>query len=103
MLEPYVAGERVCITRSYEVPDEYFYFYSWIIEDFMICIPFTYFKSDLLKTLNVAPSQLRPNNWDFIKAFKLVWKMVDITHTLDLFFSFFELKGAVKEFGFPLA
>lgn len=67
-----------------------------MIGDFKIRIPFTDFESDLLKTLNIAHSQLCPNGWGFIKAFKIVCDTMDITHTLGLFFSFFELKGEEK-------
>lgn len=96
VLEPSVVRERVCITRSNGVPNEYFYFYLGVIEDFKICIPSTDFESDLLKTINVVPSQLRPNGWDFIKVFELVCETVDIIPTLGLFLSFFKLKGAEK-------
>lgn len=74
VLEPCVVGERVCITRQKGVSDEYFYFYSVVIENFKICIPFVDFESDLPKTLNIAPSQLRPDDWGFIKDFGLVCK-----------------------------
>ena len=47
VLEPCAVGERVCITQPKGVPDEYFYFYSGVIEEF------TDFESDLLKTQNV--------------------------------------------------
>lgn len=82
MLEPCVVGERVCITQPNGVSDEYFYFYLGVAEDFKIRIPFTEFEFDLLKTINIAPSQLRPNGWDFIKAFELVFEMVSITPLL---------------------
>lgn len=62
VLEPCVVGERVYITRPKGVSDEYFYFYSGVIEDFKIRIHFTNFEPDMLKTLNIAPSQLRPND-----------------------------------------
>lgn len=39
-----------------------FLFFSRVIEDFKIQIPFYAFTYDLLKTLNVAPFQLRPNS-----------------------------------------
>ena len=78
------------------MPNEYFYFYSGVIEDFKIRIPFTDFESDLLKTLYVAPSQLHPNGYGFTKAFELVCETMDITPTLGLFLSFFDLKGAEK-------
>lgn len=64
--------------------------------DFKIRIPFTDFEFGLLKTLNIAPSPLYPNGWGFIKAFEMVCDAMDITSTLGLFFSFFELKGMEK-------
>lgn len=48
ILEPGVTSERMCIIRPKEVSDEYFYFYSGIIEDFKIRFPFTDFEYDLL-------------------------------------------------------
>lgn len=89
MLEPYVIGERVCITHPNGVSDEYFYFYLGVIEYFKICIPFTAFKYGLLQTLKISPSQLCPNGWGFVKVFELVWETMSITSTLGLFFSFF--------------
>lgn len=45
------------------VKDEYFHFYVKVLEDFKIHLPFNDFEFDLLKTLNVAHSQLCPNSW----------------------------------------
>lgn len=87
-----MVGERVCITRPRGVPEEYFYFYSEVIEDFKIHIPFTDFEYDLIKTLNIVLSQLHLNGRGFIKAFELVCEAVNIIPILGLFFSFFELK-----------
>lgn len=70
--EPCAVGERVCITRPRGVSSEYFYFYSGAIKDFKTSIPINDFEFDLLKTLNISHSQLRPNEWGFIKAFELV-------------------------------
>lgn len=96
ILEPCVAGERVYIILPKEVSDEYFYFYSRVIEDFKVRFPFTDFESDLLKTLNIAPSQLLLNEWRFIKAFEIVYDVIAIVPTLGLFFSLFKLKGAER-------
>lgn len=62
ILEYCIKGERVCITRPRGVSDEYFNFYSRVIEDFKIRIPFSDFEYDLLKTLNITPSQIHPNS-----------------------------------------
>lgn len=70
VLEPYVVGERVCITRPKGVSDGYFYFYSGKIEDFKICIPFIAFEYDLIQTQNIDPSQLRQNGWVLLKLLR---------------------------------
>lgn len=55
ILGPCIQGERVIMTRSREVSDEYFYFYIGVIEYFKIWISFTNFEFDLLTILNIAP------------------------------------------------
>lgn len=60
-LEPCVVSERVYITHPKGVSDEYFYFYSGVIMDFKVRIPFNNFELKLLKALNISHSQLRPN------------------------------------------
>lgn len=102
MLEPGVVGERVCITQPKGVSDEYFYFYSGVTKDLKIRIPFNAFESDLLQTLNIGPSKLRPNGWGLIKAFELICEMVSITPTLGLFFLSLNKRGKIKEVGSPL-
>lgn len=77
--------------------DDYFYFYSGVIEDFKDRFPNSDFEFNLHKTLNIAHSQLCTNVWGFIKAFDIVCDTMDIMPTLGLVFSFFELKGAKKE------
>lgn len=96
ILEPCVKSEMVCTIRPKEVSYEYFHFYSGVIEDFKVRFPFTDFEFVLLKTLDIAPWQLCSNGWGFIKAFEIVCNTIDILTTLDLFFSFFEIKGAVR-------
>lgn len=102
VLEPCILDERVCITWPTELLGDCCYFYFGVIEDFNICIPFTDFESDLLKILNTASSLLHLNGWGFIKAFEVVYEVVDIIPTLGLVFFFFELKGPTREDEFPL-
>ncbi|PNX80047.1 hypothetical protein L195_g036042 [Trifolium pratense] len=51
-------------------PPHYFYMYTSVIQLLNIWLPFTPFEVSMLRTLNVAPSQLHPNSWAFIKAFE---------------------------------
>ncbi|BAU01190.1 hypothetical protein VIGAN_11037100 [Vigna angularis var. angularis] len=44
---------------------------------------------DVLKTLNVAPTQLHPNSWGYIQAFAVMCQALAINPTVALFFYFF--------------
>jgi hypothetical protein len=47
----------------------------------------------ILRVLNVAPTQLSPNSWSFIKAFELVCFGLDIYEpSVAVFFSFYHIK-----------
>lgn len=70
VLEQCIPGERVCIVRPRRVKDEYFHFYARVLEDFKIHVPFTDFKSDLLRTINTYPYELRPNSWGLLRLLK---------------------------------
>lgn len=70
VLEPCIPRECVCIVRPRGVKDEYFYFHVGVLEDFKIHLPFADFESRLLRTLNTALSQLRPNIWGLSRLSK---------------------------------
>lgn len=76
VLEPWKNAERVCIFRPGGVADDHFYFYIGVLEDSKIHIPFSDFEAELLIVLNIAPSQLCPNGWGFIKAFGVVCEYI---------------------------
>lgn len=81
------AKEFVLLVQE-EYQTSIFNFYLGMIEDFKTLILFTDFEPDLLKILNIAPSQLHSNGWGFIKFFEIVYEAMDIILTLSLFFSF---------------
>jgi len=43
--------------------------------------------------LNVAPAQLHPNSWAFIRAFTLLMGYLGLTPSVDVFLRFFEAKS----------
>ncbi|RDX75010.1 hypothetical protein CR513_45160, partial [Mucuna pruriens] len=53
-------------------PDEapFFYIYEPIFSKLGLKLPFTTFERSILQALNVAPSQLHPNSWVFVRAFE---------------------------------
>ncbi|RDX66871.1 hypothetical protein CR513_54314, partial [Mucuna pruriens] len=50
----------------------------------------------ILQTLNVAPTQLHPNNWAFVRAFELLYEDLGRAPSLSVFFWFFSLRKTTK-------
>jgi hypothetical protein len=92
VLEPVVAGEYVTSAHTTDPP--FFYMYTHFIKDFHLYFPFTPFQASMLRTLNVAPTQLSPNSWSFVKAFELICFGLDILDpSVAVFFSFYHIKS----------
>jgi hypothetical protein len=92
ILEP--VGEDEYVTSVHTNEPAFFYMYTHFIRDFHLYFPFTHFQTSMLRALNVAPSQLSPNSWSFIKAFELVSFGVDISEaSVAVLFSFYYIKS----------
>jgi hypothetical protein len=92
ILEPVEAGEYV--TAVHNTEPAFFYMYTHFIKDFHLYFPFTEFQLSMLRVLNVAPTQLSPNSWSFIKAYELVCFGLDIASpSVAVFFSFYQIKA----------
>jgi hypothetical protein len=61
--------ERACDQEMAGEGDESYFVYTTVLEEFGVKTPFTPFEMDVLKILNVAPTQIRPNSWAFICGF----------------------------------
>ncbi|KOM43300.1 hypothetical protein LR48_Vigan05g090400 [Vigna angularis] len=83
--------ERVCYGRE-NASDDFFYCYAALFYDLYVRLPFTTFQMDVLRTLNVAPSQLHPNSWGYVQAFAVVCRALDIRPTVGLFLYFFRCR-----------
>jgi hypothetical protein len=91
VLEPVREGEYVTSTHTTGPP--FFYMYTHFIKDFNLYFPFTSFQASMLRALNIAPTQLHPNSWAFIKAFELICFGLDIYEpSVAVFFSFYPVK-----------
>ncbi|RDX62833.1 hypothetical protein CR513_58795, partial [Mucuna pruriens] len=67
----YGKRERVChATKEGEEP--FIYMYETTLLDLGVTLPFDFFEADVLRGLGIAPSQLHPNGWAAIQAFKVV-------------------------------
>ncbi|RDX70449.1 hypothetical protein CR513_50308, partial [Mucuna pruriens] len=82
------SGEAVCMSSA-EVSKPFFYLYDTLHSRLGIQLPFTHFERSVLQALNVAPTQLHPNSWAFVRAFELLCEDLGKVPTLGVFFWFF--------------
>lgn len=54
------------------------------------------FEGEILSLMNVAPIQLHPNSWAFLRAFQILCKSLKIEPTVNKFMYFYQLKMGVK-------
>ena len=94
---PCNAGEPVCVDdcASPEEPP-FFFMYSTVFKRVRVCLPLTGFKRALLTEVDVAPAQLHPNSWAFIRAFTILCNHFGHTPSMDAFLYFFEAKSLGK-------
>ncbi|AES60107.2 hypothetical protein MTR_1g040490, partial [Medicago truncatula] len=95
-VSPCDVGERVCDQRLESVVDESFLMYMAVLEEFGVMIPFTDFETDVLKFLNVAPSQICHNIWAFIRGFEILYKALSLEPYVGVFFHFYGTKHVIK-------
>ncbi|RDX90658.1 hypothetical protein CR513_27456, partial [Mucuna pruriens] len=75
--------------NSAEASNPFFYLYDTLHSKLGIKLPFTHFERSVLRALNVAPTQLHPNSWAFVRAFELLCEDLGKAPTLGVFFWFF--------------
>ena len=68
-----------------------FTLYHMLINEMNIRPPFTWFEQTVLATLDVAPSQLHPNAWTFVRAYELMCLHLERPVSPLLFFHLFEI------------
>jgi len=88
--------ERVCDQDMAGALDQSFLMYKAVLDDFGVKIPFTAFEMDVLKFLNVAPSQICPNSWAFIRGFEILCKALNLEASVGVFFHFYGTKDVNK-------
>ncbi|RDX88231.1 hypothetical protein CR513_30209, partial [Mucuna pruriens] len=88
--------EETVNTRPSSDDFPFFYAYEPVFSKLGLKLPFTTFEQSVLKALNVAPSQLHPNSWAFVRAFELLCEDLGQAPSLGVFFWYFRVKKAPK-------
>ena len=74
----------------------FFFLYQAVFKRIGLRLPFTTFERELLTEVNVAPAQLHPNGWAFVRAFQILCRHLSIPPSVDVFLHFFEVKKQGK-------
>jgi len=94
---PCEKGEPVCANgRTNPVGCHFFFMYSTIFKQVKLRLPLTGFECALLIEVNVAPAQLHPISWAFVRAFGILCNHFSHTPSVDVFLYFFKAKNLGK-------
>ena len=93
---PCTLGEPVCGDERANNGVPFFYFYQVVFKRIGMRFPFSRFERELLTKINIAPAQLHPNAWAFVKAFGVLCGFFGCTPSVDVFLHFFEVKKQGK-------
>ena len=63
--------------------------YSCLFADLHVSLPFDAFTAGVLKELNVAPTQLHPNSWVSMQAFRIVCRTFGVRPLPSCFLHFY--------------
>jgi len=80
--------DRVCHGRE-NAPVDFFYVYSTLFADLKVTLPFDEFTMDVLRFLNLAPTQLHPNSWACMQAFRMVCQLFNLTPRAEVFLFYY--------------
>jgi len=95
-VRPCVEDEPVCVDSRTNEGEPFFFFYQIVFKHIRQRLPFSSFERELLTKINVAPAQLHPNSWAFIRAFSILCNHFGHAPSIDVFLHFFEAKKPGK-------
>jgi len=90
-------GEPICSDEASDPDDPFCFIYSTIFRRLGLRLPLTPFERTLLTEVNVAPAQLHPNSWAFVRAFAILCHGLGLTSSVVVFLFFFEVKDLGKK------
>jgi len=86
----YICGVtyRVCHGRE-NAPVDFFFVYNTFFAYLHITLPFDNFTMGVLRTLNIAPTQLHPNSWAALHAFRVLFRLFQLEPTPEAFLYYY--------------
>ena len=94
---PCRVGEPVYCDESSDSEGPFCFIYSTVFKRLSLRLPFTNFERALLTEVNVAPAQLHPTSWAFVRTFSILCTHFGHPPSVDVFLYFFEAKSPGKK------
>ncbi|XP_024625867.1 uncharacterized protein [Medicago truncatula] len=85
-------GEFVYHSPRNPKTEYYTYVYDCFFKKLGVRLPFTDFQCEILRILNVAPTQLHPGAWSFVRSFEVICRGIGFSPSAYAFFNFFLAK-----------
>ncbi|QCE06994.1 hypothetical protein DEO72_LG9g2009 [Vigna unguiculata] len=90
-LERVSAVDRVCHGQE-GATEKVFYMYMCHFSQLLVRLPLDDFTMGVLRALNVAPSQLHPNSWAYLQAFRILCESLYLEPTPYAFLYFYDTR-----------
>ena len=76
--------ERVCHSAD-EGERDFIYMYESVLTDLGVTLPFDSCTGNVLRSLGIAPSQLHPNGWAALQAFRMLCRGIGLIPSAQIF------------------
>ncbi|QCE11010.1 hypothetical protein DEO72_LG10g2243 [Vigna unguiculata] len=90
-LERVSAIDRVCHGQE-GATEKFFYMYMYHFSQLHVRLPFDDFTIGVLRALNVAPTQLHPNSWAYLQAFRILCESLYLEPSPYAFLYFYDTR-----------
>ena len=88
-VQPCAKGELVCADDRTNYGEIFFFLYGTVFKQIKLRLPLSGFERALLTEIKVAPAQLHPNSWAFVRAFSILCNYFGHLPSVDVFLHFF--------------
>lgn len=75
---------------------DYLLMYRIFFYEIRVRLPFTPFEVVVINHLELAPTQLHPNGWGFVRSFQILCKGLGLEPSVNAFFCLFQPLGSSK-------
>lgn len=96
ILKSYSKDEMAHMMPSDDLEGDFFYTHLPIVQDLKVLTSFIMFEFEVLKHINITPSQMTHNGQAFTKEFEILCRNLEVSPTVGLFLSFYNTKTAIK-------